>query len=136
AGLKGVLIVADSGDDSNAIFTLICKILSRDGPFDASAKFVRPETPFVVTAQPPGHLAISIMLLPPGGHGGLETICAESAFRRRPWLRECVQTYLQCGDISATNWKSECYGKSVMQCIIAALHKPDPNKTLRYLFQL
>lgn len=133
AGLKGVLMVADAGDDPERTLRRVCRSINRDGPFDAASRFIKPTAAFRVTSQPAGHPAVSVALIPDSGLGGLETICAESAFGTKPWLRRCVQTYLSCGKLNVSEWPSERQGKAAMQCIIAALHKKDPNKPLAQL---
>jgi hypothetical protein len=81
AGLRGILIVADSGDDVDATFRRVCRGIRRHGPFGSPSTFVQPNGAFQVTVQPRGHPAISIMLVPRGRGGALETICAEGAMR-------------------------------------------------------
>lgn len=136
AALQGVLIVADFGDDAQATFRRVCRSINRHGPFDANAQFNRPTAACRVTAQPQGHPSISIMLVPLAAIGGLETICAQAMFQTKPWLRACVEAYLDCGHFTVADWPAERRGKAMMQCIIAALYKNDPNKPLAQLLAL
>lgn len=136
ARLKGVLIVADSGTTITSTFKNICRKLKEDGPFGTPSTFVKPQGPYRITEQQDSHPPISIMLIPDGRPGALETLCVESIFSRKAWLKICVENYLACGQIDALNWRAEKRDKAYMQCIIAALYEKDPNKGLRYLFSV
>jgi len=136
AKLKGVLIVADSANNIKATFNSVCKKLKDDGPFEKPNRFVRPAGPNQITEQFAGHPCISIMLIPLGGVGALETICAKSIVQQKPWLAGCVDAYLSCGDIKALSWRAEKRDKARLQCMIAALYEKDPNKGLNYLLRV
>jgi hypothetical protein len=82
ARLKGVLVIVDGARSTT--FRDVCKKIREDGPFVAPADFVRPTAPNVTAKQSPGHPSISIMLIPLGRTGALETICADAITHRRP----------------------------------------------------
>lgn len=134
AKLKGILLVADSGNRASTTFSRICRKIKEDGPF--GQQFVRPTGPSIIAKQRSGHPPLAVMLIPHGATGALETICVQSIVDRKPWLKTCVESYLQCGNINAMNWPPEARAKAQMQCIIAALNKDDPNKGLGYMFSV
>ncbi len=76
------------------------------------------------------------MLVPIEKLGALETICAASIAKTRPWLESCVDAYLSCGKIETQNWSSEKRDKARLQCMVAALYEDDPNKGLRNLLSV
>jgi hypothetical protein len=134
--LKGVLIVADSGDEPKKAFNKVCRSIAKNGPFIAPQRFVRPPGPNQTTQQPPGHPKISIMLVPIGRLGALETVCIEAIVQKKPWLSGCVDTYLSCGENNALDWGAEKRDKARLQCMIASSFKKDPNKGLAHLFSV
>jgi hypothetical protein len=130
ANLKGVIVVADSADDVTISFNRICQKLAEDGPFGGTKKFVKPSAPYQLVRQKSGHPAISIMPIPKGGPGALETLCAESVIERKPWLSACLNSYLSCGQLDVLTWRAEYRDKARMQCINAVFYRKDPNKPL------
>ena len=129
--LTGVLIIADNA--TNSTFKDICEKIANDGPFVAPDRFVPPSKPNELVKQPQGHPCLSIMLVPIGVLGALESICADAITKRKPWLAACVNAYLSCGKIAALNWRPEKRDKARLQCLIAALNEDDPNKGLTHL---
>src|SRR5579859_4646303 len=83
--LKGVLIVADSGDCADSTVRFICERIEQDGPFDTE-EFKRPLGTNTIVSQPSGHPCVAIMLLPLEGSGALETICVNALIEVYPWL--------------------------------------------------
>jgi hypothetical protein len=136
AQLKGIVVIADSGDNITITFNRICRKLKEDGPFGTPSAFIKPNGPYQITRQPIGHPPISVMLIPESRSGALETLCVESVLRQKVWLKGCVETYLSCKQLDALNWRAEKRDKAKMQCIIAGLYKKDPNKGLGHLFSV
>jgi len=136
AKLKGVLIIADAASSASSTFNKICRKIEGDGPFVAPEKFLRPGGPNQISPQGAGHPRLSILLIPLNGAGALETICVESIIQKKPWIAECVNAYLACGEIRALKWRPEKRDKARLQCVIAALNESDPNKGLQYLLRI
>lgn len=129
--LSGVLIIADNATVTT--FKDVCEKIAIDGPFVAPDRFIPPSKPNEVVKQPDGHPCLCIMLVPIGTLGALESICADSITKRKPWLATCVNEYLSCEKIMALNWRPEKRDKARLQCLIAALNEDDPNKGLAHL---
>jgi hypothetical protein len=133
AKLSGVMIIADTGDNATTTFNRILRKLAKDGPFDGTTSFIKPSAPYQLTRQNAGHPPISVMLIPRGRAGALETLCVESVLGRKVWLEECLNSYLGCGKIEVLNWPAEKRDKARMQCINAVFYGKDPNKPLTHI---
>ena len=127
--LKGVLIVADSGDDPNATFAHIsAQIRGATGyPVPAAA---------LQLARAGNVPAISVMLLPDEQTpGSLESIYVEDLLARHQWLRACVDTFLLCGEGRPATWSAEKRAKATFQSIVAAIHEDDPSRAASKVFR-
>jgi len=133
--IKGVLVIADSSDSAENRFDEICQKIGSDGPFVANG-FAKPLSSNVIAHQASGHPSISIMFIPPDRAGSLESICADAILAECSWIAACLESYLSCDKIDVLNWGAEKRDKARLQCLIAALNKNDPNKSLRYLFSV
>lgn len=133
--LRGVLIIADSGDDATRTFNAVCRKLAKDGPFTKAAPFVKPSGPYAMATQPAGHPPIVVMTIPKATPGALETLCIEAILNKRPQLEECLATYHACEGLKTLSWHAEKREKARLQCLTASLNEKDPNRPLRHTLE-
>jgi hypothetical protein len=128
--LKGVLIVADSGDSPDDAFNQIKKqIISAQG-------YPVPSKPMEVAARINDHPAIAVMLLPDENTpGGLETLCVREMLERNPWAAECVETFLECGESTAHELPPEKKDKARYHCMVALTYPEDPSRAVSMAFK-
>jgi hypothetical protein len=135
ASLKGVLVIADSANTPAETFGLVCRKLRKDGPYKENGTvFVAPAGVGAVANQNFGP-RIAIQTVPVGAPGALENLCSAAIEGAKPWITQCVEAYLACGQFQVAQWNAEKQAKARLQCIIAALYKSDPNKGLQYLLK-
>jgi hypothetical protein len=127
--IKGVLIVADSGNDPQKTFEEICKQIKKAGGFGV------PSAPLEI-AQTEKHPAIAVMLLPDEKNpGGLETLCVKEILSKKFWVKNCLESFLQCDKIQVHTWSPEKQDKSRYHCLVAALNESDPSKAVSSAFK-
>jgi hypothetical protein len=125
-----ILIIADSGEKPKDTFDAITKKVRDETEFEP------PDTLDTLKHQSNGFPQLSISLIPKGEPGALETLCAKAICNKHDWIEACVVAYLSCGQNKAMSWSVEKRDKARIQCMVAALHEKDPNKTLSYVFSI
>jgi hypothetical protein len=127
--IKGVVFVADAGDDPSQTFRSLADKIRQ------VKKWGVPDNPYTVKQSSSGIPSVAIILVPPDNQpGGLETLCVDFFREKRPEIFGCMEAYLKCGSISVATWNAEKQAKAKFQCLIAATNKDDPNKSLRHIF--
>ena len=132
--LKGVLIIADSASDPVQTVKNIREQVREAGDFPVhkGSNKAMPEASAAPVGMPPVH----ITLLPTESTpGGLETLCVEVLLKKYPWAGACLEKYLTCDQIEASNWPTEKLDKARYHCLVAALHRDDPSKAVSSAFR-
>jgi hypothetical protein len=124
--VRGVLIVADSGDDPARSFASIRKQVKKAGSYSL------PSAPSSLSI---GRPRVSILLLPIGSPGSLESLCLRALVGRKQWLYQCLDEFLSCGQIGAMNWPPEKLAKARYCSAVAATYKRDPSQALSWAFK-
>ncbi|MBF0565776.1 MAG: hypothetical protein HQK89_11075 [Nitrospirae bacterium] len=128
--VKGVLIAADSGSDPTKTFDDICKQIKSATGYNIPAK------PLEIAPKTDDYPAVAVMLLPDENTpGGLEALCVEEIIQKYPWVEDCVETFLSCGEIDITTWPVEKQGKARFHSMVAALNRDDPSRSLSKSFK-
>jgi hypothetical protein len=126
--LKGIIIVSDSTDNPKNQFKNICTQIKEIGGFEIPKNLLEP----AYTKDSPG---ITVMTLPDEETTGcLETLCIRAIIDKNPWIESCLDSFLKCEKIEVNTWSAEKKDKARYQCLVAALNKKDPSKTLSYAF--
>jgi hypothetical protein len=126
--VRGVLIVADSGDDPSNTFKNIKRQIKAHG-------YPVPPSLSAVASPTVDHPAVSVTLLPNNEEpGSLETLYVQELISRDAWISTCVDDFLQCEKIDAGNWPPEKRDKARFQCIIAARNREDPTRTAAHVY--
>ena len=127
--IKGVLVVVDSASDPAQTFAAVRAQI-------AAAGYPVPSAPLELAPAANGHPAIMVMLLPSEREqGGLETLCVRELSSRIPWVTECVDQFLKCGESTAHGWSPEKKDKARYHCMIAATNEDDPSRAVSYAFK-
>jgi uncharacterized protein DUF3226 len=127
--LTGVLIVADSKNDADAIFRDVRKQIKRANK-DGKLDYPIPTT-LKKLAQKTGKApSIAVITLPIGKAGSLETLCVEALTGKYAKVRKCAESFLKCAGVH--KWgDQEKIDKARFQALIAGGNKDDPNKSLK-----
>ena len=136
--LKGILIVADSGDTPQKRFKEICGVINSVGGVNV------PTQPLVAAQGVANCPPIAVMMLPGDNTAGaLETLLVQAVTGKRRWMLRCVDCFLSCkrmfvfrGFSALSELGREKLDKARFQCLIAALHRKDPNRSARYFFSI
>lgn len=130
AGLKGIIIVADSGDDPKQVFSDIVRQIREVGGFVPP-----PELNDVQLSSGPLP-DIAITTLPSASDtGGLETLLYKDIVRRHPDVSKLVDEFLRRHPIEVMNWNAEKQGKAHYAASVAATHQDDPSRAASYVFR-
>jgi hypothetical protein len=129
---KGVLVVADSRNDSEGTFRKVATMLRRAGYEPI------PTAVLEITAGIP---RIAVMLLPgPKQNGSLETLCFDAMSEDRKWLRQVINgflsyiRYVSRGRIESRKWSDEKIAKSRLCTLVAATFSYDPSRAISLAF--
>ncbi len=130
--IKCVMIATDSGDNRDKSFQSVKKQI-RD-----AQDFPVPDRVLEVKAGTNGFPAVTVILIPPTGTGGLETLCIKAfseANETNRNLVECQSSYFECSPEKPHNsWGAEARDKGAFQCLIAASCEDNPSMPTRLAF--
>jgi hypothetical protein len=125
---KGVLIALDAADDPVDSFRHARKQIRSAGKFglpDAAGHIA------TSADRPP----IAILVVPPSGKGGLETLCVEAIQATYPDHANCMDQFFSCCPTNyVLDWNAESYEKAKLRVMIAATYRPDPSRSTTMVF--
>jgi hypothetical protein len=128
--LKGVLIVADSGNSPVTTFDEIRKQIVFAGGYPVPSK------PMELAVRTADHPAVAVMLLPDENTpGSLETLCVREIQERKPWVTECVEKFLNCGESSAKDLRAEKLDKARFHCLVTLTNPNEPSLPVSQAFE-
>jgi hypothetical protein len=123
--VRGLLVVADSADDSGDTLKLVprqCRQAGFDPP-PATNEWSRRVPPL-----PPG----AVLLIPDGVAGGLESVCLNAPRPRHQEVAACLDSFLAC--VPTIERTAEKRDKAALACITAAAHPSDPTRSVQSVF--
>ncbi len=130
SSLSGILIIADSTDAPSIVFGNIQKQISQSRGYPVPAALSH------IARGNSGEPSVFVTLLPDDDSpGALETLAARYLIQQNPWVQRCLDSYLSCGQIEVNKWPAEKRDKAKFHCLVAALNRDDPSKSMSYAFK-
>ena len=128
--VKGVLLIADSGDDpANALAAVASTV-------KAAGHYPVPEALDTVAAAANDHPATAITTIPSTtATGGLETLYNEYFKKIHPQGTSEVNSFLNSPTFDVGNWNAEKQGKANFASFVAATNRDDPSRAASYAFK-
>lgn len=129
--MKCIIIAVDAGGRPDQAFRSVKKQI-------ADAGFSTPDRALEIGAGGNGLPATAVILIPPAGSGGLETLCIRAfseASEENAKLLECQTRYFESSPTKPNeNWGAEARDKGAFQCLIAASCEDNPSMPTRLAF--
>jgi len=123
--LRGILIVADNDDDSQASFANVQAQIRR-----TAAQHAVPPAPLEATKA---SLPIAVMMIPwTDEAGSLETLCASAAEAAYPLQAACAEEFQSCTGLDV--WPASKRAKVMLRSIISAVHRRNPDLSLSFVW--
>lgn len=121
--LYRIVLVTDSDDDAASAFTDACTQILQAG-------LLAPNHPF---AWGGGRPAVSVITLPPGSEGALESYCEPAARSTNANVAASTDTFL--ANVHADQWPERLRGKLWLRAYTSARNRSNPSASLVQIFE-
>ncbi|HZR62156.1 MAG TPA: DUF3226 domain-containing protein [Xanthobacteraceae bacterium] len=128
--VKGVLIVADSADNPEKTFELICDQIKMAPGYEVPGALCE------LSERTDTSPHVGVMTIPDESNpGGIETVYAREILETRDWLAGCIKSFLSCGEIHALDWPPEKADKARFHSMVAAIYESDPSRAASMIWK-
>jgi hypothetical protein len=128
--LSKVKLLLLAGDNERGVFSALRDSLRNNG-FNYPGRVGK-----IAKSTKPNKPATSIVLLPTGRRGDLETVCLPLLYAKWKTAEKCIEAFLKCSGATKrkAGWTRSNLDKARLHAAIAGFNRADPEKILRDCF--